>query len=99
MSDMIFAVLTGIISVILFIYVFFAVRGKGPIYPIHICLLPKRKGIKQIKSGIPFGFGRLWDICLYIVFTLLVCVIVYAVKENIKSEKTDKSQSGEIEEI
>lgn len=46
MSDMIFAVLTGIISVILFIYVFFAVRGKGPIYPIHICLLPKRKGIK-----------------------------------------------------
>ena len=31
MSDMFFAVITGIIAVILFIYVFFAVRCKGPI--------------------------------------------------------------------
>ena len=31
MSDMFFAVIAGIIAVILFIYVFFAVRCKGPI--------------------------------------------------------------------
>ncbi|GFI37932.1 hypothetical protein IMSAGC015_02121 [Lachnospiraceae bacterium] len=31
MSDVIFAVVTGIISVILFIYVSFTVRCKGPI--------------------------------------------------------------------
>ena len=31
MSDMFFAVITGIIAVILFIYVFFAARCKGPI--------------------------------------------------------------------
>ena len=31
MSDMIFALITGILSVVLYIYVSFAARGKGPI--------------------------------------------------------------------
>lgn len=72
MSDMFFAVITGIIAVILFIYVFFAARCKGPIL-IFACLT-----VYIITS---------WNICLYTVFVLIICVIVYAVKESIKSEK------------
>ena len=72
MSDMFFAVIAGIIAVILFIYVFFAARCKGPIL-IFACLT-----VYIITS---------WNICLYTVFVLIICVIVYAVKESIKSEK------------
>lgn len=28
-----------------------------------------------------------WNICLYTVFVLIICVMAYAVKESIKSEK------------
>ena len=105
MSDMIFAVITGIISVILFIYVSFTVRGKGIILSNTYLFASKEERDKIDKEAeyhlVSVVFGILAailafltayiitsrEICLYRVFTLCVCDIVYAVKESIKSEK------------
>ncbi len=105
MSDMIFAVVTGIISVILFIYVSFAVRCKGPILSNTYLFASKEERNKINKKAeyhmvsIVFGIAATifafltayiitsWNICLYIVFALIVCDMVYAIKESIKSEK------------
>ena len=46
MSDMFFAVITGIIAVILFIYVFFAARCKGPILS-NTFYLPLKKNVAK----------------------------------------------------
>lgn len=105
MCDMIFAVTTGIILVTLFIYVSFAVRGKGPILSNTYLFASEEERDKIDKKAeyhlVSVVFGILatvfafltvyiitsWDICLYMVFALCVCVIVYAVKESVKSEK------------
>lgn len=105
MSDMIFAVITGIISVILFIYVSFTVRGKGIILSNTYLFASKEERDKIDKKAeyhlVSVVFGILAaifafltayiitsrEICLYIVFALCVCDIVYAVKESMKSEK------------
>lgn len=105
MSDVISGVVTGIISVILFIYVSFTVRCKGPILSNTYLFASKEEGNRIDKKAeyhmVSVVFGILatifafltvyiitsWNICLYIVFTLVVCVIVYAIKESIKSEK------------
>ena len=81
MSDMFFAVITGIIAVILFIYVFFAARCKGPILSNTYLFASEKERSKINKKATS------WNICLYTVFVLIICVIVYAVKESIKSEK------------
>ena len=82
MSDMFFAVITGIIAVILFIYVFFAARCKGPILSNTYLFASEKE-----RSKIDMYIITSWNICLYTVFVLIICVIVYAVKESIKSEK------------
>lgn len=105
MSDMFFAVITGIISVILFIYVFFAARCKGPVLSNTYLFASKEERSKIDKKAeyhmVSVVFGilaaifafltvyiiTLWNICLYIVWALVVCVIVYAIKEGIKTEK------------
>lgn len=105
MSDMFFAVITGIIAVILFIYVFFAARCKGPILSNTYLFASEKERSKIDKKAeyhmVSVVFGILatifacltmyiitsWNICLYTVFVLIICVIVYAVKESIKSEK------------
>lgn len=105
MNDVIFAVVTGFISVILFIYVSFTVRCKGPILSNTYLFASKEERNKIDKKAeyhmvsVVFGivadsFAFLtvyiittWNTCLYIVFALVVSVIVYAIKESIKSEK------------
>lgn len=105
MGDVIFAVITGIISVILFIYVSFTVRCKGPILSNTYLFASKEERSKIDKKAeyhmVSVVFGiiatifafltvyiiTLWNICLYIVFALDLYVIVYAIKEGIKSEK------------
>lgn len=104
MSDVIFAVVTGIISVILFIYVSFTIRCKGPILSNTYLFASKEERSKIDKKAeyhmVSVVFGILattfafltvytitsWNACLYIVFALIICVIIYAVKESIKSE-------------
>lgn len=105
MSDVIFSVFTGTISIILFIYVSFTVRCKGPILSNTYLFASKEERNKIDKKAeyhmVSVVFGMLatifafltvyiitsWNTCLYIVFLLVVCVIVYVVKEAIESEK------------
>ena len=106
MSDMFFAVITGIIAVILFIYVFFAARCKGPILSNTYLFASEKERSKIDKKAeyhmVSVVFGILaaifafltvyiitdWKMCLYIVFILFACVIAYAIKEAVKSEKS-----------
>ena len=92
MSDMFFAVITGIIAVILFIYVFFAVRCKGPILSNTYLFASEKERSKIDKKAeyhmVSVVFGILatifacltmyiitsWNICLYTVFVLIICV-------------------------
>lgn len=105
MSDVIFAIVTGIISIILFIYVSFTVRCKGPVLSNTYLFASKEERNKIDKKAeyhmVSVVFGILatifafltvyiltsWNMCLYIVYALFLCVIVYAIKESIKSER------------
>ena len=105
MGGVICGVVTGIISVILFIYVAFAIRRKGPILSNTYLFASEEERNRIDKKAeyhmVSVVFGILatifafltvyiitsWNTCLYIVFALVVCVMVYAIKEGVKSEK------------
>ena len=106
MSDIIFAVITALISIALFIYVSFTARGKGPILSNTYLFAVQKEREKMDKKAeyhiVSVVFGILaaifafltvyiitdWKMCLYIVFILFACVIAYAIKEAVKSEKS-----------
>ena len=103
MNDMIFAVFTGAVSVILFIYVSFTVRCKGPVLSNTYLFASEEDRSRMDKKAeyhmVSVVFGILavifafltvyiitsWEGCLYIALVLFACVIVYAVKESVKS--------------
>lgn len=103
MNDMIFAVFTGAVSVILFIYVSFTVRCKGPVLSNTYLFASEEERSRMDKKAeyhmVSVVFGILavifafltvyiitsWEACLYIALVLFACVIVYAVKESVKS--------------
>ncbi|MDO4276967.1 MAG: DUF3784 domain-containing protein [Eubacteriales bacterium] len=105
MRDLILAVLTGIISVVLFIYVSFSMRCKGPILSNSYLFASEdeRKNIDKkaeyrmvsvVFCHLAIIFALLtiyiltsWKVCIYGVYVLIVCVVVYAIKQAIQTEQ------------
>ena len=92
MSDMFFAVITGIIAVVLFIYVFFAARCKGPVLS-NTYLFASREERRKIDKKAEYHmvsvvFGILAAIfaflTVYIITSWNICLyIVFALAVSV----------------
>lgn len=109
MAEIILGIITGLISVSLYVYVSFTARCKGIILSNTYLFASKEEREKLDKkaeyhlvtvvftclatifAGMTVFIFTEWKWSLYVVFALIVFVMIYAIREGIRTEASKNS--------
>lgn len=108
MGNIVCGMITGLAAVVLYVYVSFTARCRGPIlsntYLFASAEERKKLDIKAEYHLVTVVFSILatvfafmtvfifteWNWCLYVVAALIIFVLIYAIREGIKTEAMKK---------